>query len=183
MKTKTILIGIFVMLGCYVQAQDSTKVDTPIVLTRIIELPGMSKGQIYDRAVLWSVDAFKKTKGAMQVGDKEAGVLAFDAAIDAAAQYPEGKGGYMKFYSSTFKIKVQSKDGKMRVIFSDFTIISPDFKTPYPLSSSVTPPVAPMFTSLKKYKLEWTFFKEKIVERASKILDDMVEFMNKKDDF
>lgn len=186
---KTLLIGIFIVLGCYAQAQDSTKTkDTALTFTKIYEVPGMDKATIYDRVVGWSINAFEKARGAMQVSDRGAGILAFDARHSVPAFYPperEGKLGYLKIYEYSSKIKIYVKDGKFKCDIVDIENTKSTWGTNFTVTSSDDVYMVPPFTSAKKVNAEWKYFKYKLIESIEKLLKELGDYVTtkNKDDF
>lgn len=77
-----------------------------------VDMPGVSKDKLYQRAVEWFNETFKNTKAVIQSQDKEAGTF-------------YAKGAFEFFLSGrtdviTFSINIAVKDGKYRYVISDF---------------------------------------------------------------
>jgi len=99
-------------------------VDTSGIITyKIIEtVPGVSKNELYLRAKLWTAMAFKSAQNVIQLDDKEGGSLVIKA---LSVQYFEyklfGLANPIRYYLH-YMARFTIKEGKYRMIISDFTV-------------------------------------------------------------
>lgn len=110
---KKMLLGLIVVLvmlsGC---ATTGTKLNEPLIFSKVVDVPGINKTDLYVKANMWFVDAFKSAESVIQFTDKESGVI--------KGKYI-GKnvmtGIYICKISTTITVEV--KDEKYRISFTD----------------------------------------------------------------
>lgn len=89
------------LLSCYVtQAK---------IYTAVVEVPGATKAQLYQRALSFFNNSFKSSKEVIQNSDKEEGKIFGNGVID-----------YGGINTISFSIEVAVKDGKFKYVFSGF---------------------------------------------------------------
>src|SRR5450830_1164209 len=91
--------------------------DGKVTYTDIIQLQGVSKNEIYNRAKHWFIDTFNSGKDVIQLDDKETGEVIGKGCFKAVWM--------INFYSSQSvnvwkTIKIQIKDGRYRYEITDF---------------------------------------------------------------
>lgn len=97
------------------QAKDEKQVETLSQVQQVVEIPNISKDKIYSNSKQWVAINFKSANDVIQMDDKESGVLI-------------GKGNFKYPCKSCwleskdlikFTIKIEVKDNKSRITFSD----------------------------------------------------------------
>lgn len=97
-------------------------------LEYIKEVKGQSSSAIYDGVKLWIAENFKSAKHVIDFEDREHGVLIGNGVLpnimldSGLIQMPE---------QASFKMKVEVKDGKMRLTFTQFEIVGRPNSTLY----------------------------------------------------
>jgi hypothetical protein len=82
----------------------------------VVEAPGMSAADLYNKVNMWFVDVFKSADSVIQYSDKDAGVIKGKYSFSTT---------YMMFPADIVStITVEVKDGKYRVLFNDPHFIS-----------------------------------------------------------
>lgn len=180
---KTLLLLLFSCAFLHIHAQD-----TAIYYTRIKNADGLSKAAIYEKAKLWSVSAFKNTAGALQLDDKESGLLAYDASTsELSPNAPPIKSQkevwkQVPFYHKfNFKFKIQIRDGKYKVDVTD--IKYPFFDETHTLTSATKAPFKYTFSKQSKTDQEWADVKITFGDFVEKFLTSLELAINKKADW
>ncbi|MGI4736112.1 MAG: DUF4468 domain-containing protein [Janthinobacterium lividum] len=93
-----------------------------ITITQVVEVPGVSKTELYSRAREWFAKTFSSSKAVLEMDDREAGKLVgtFNGPLKLASGV--GVGLDMLLWRS---IQVDMKDGKYRYTFTNFNIGAP----------------------------------------------------------
>ncbi|WP_394260791.1 DUF4468 domain-containing protein [Moraxella boevrei] len=99
------------------QAKDEKQVETLSQVQQVVEIPNISKDKIYSNSKQWVAINFKSANDVIQMDDKESGVLIGKGNFN----YP-CKGWSCLGYDGdlvTFTVKIEVKDNKSRITFSD----------------------------------------------------------------
>lgn len=180
---KYILIVACIVTSCFtLQAQT----DTLITYTHVNTVNDMSKQTIYEKVKLWSASAFENISGALQLDDKESGILAYDASTQQLSpNVPKTDvawklvGWYHKF---KFKFKIQIKDGKYKINVTD--IKCADAAGVYHLlTSSTIAPYKYAFSKQTRADKEWEDAKLTFGDFNSKFIASLDAHVVKKDDW
>ncbi|MCK0199126.1 DUF4468 domain-containing protein [Ornithobacterium rhinotracheale] len=118
---KKVLLLLFLCLFAMTKAQEAK----PLGFTKVVEVPGVSKENLYNRAKLWVSDNFKKAEYVVDVDDKENGLI-----ICKSNYLFESKsitGGDTARGRVTFTLKMFFKDGKYKYEITDFVHSNKDF--------------------------------------------------------
>lgn len=103
-------------------------------IQEVIEFEGISRDKIYSGSRQWVAQAFKSAQDVIQMDDKDSGVIIAKGNM----QYPCSGSWLCSGYNDArvkFTLKIESRDGRARVTFSDIVHYSPTsyaggFKTP-----------------------------------------------------
>ena len=79
--------------------------------SEVVEVKGVDKNALYQRAIEWVNENFKSAKAAIQVADKEAGNIMAKGSMELALPAED-------FVS--FSLSIMVKDGKYKYIMKDF---------------------------------------------------------------
>ena len=83
---------------------------------KIVDVPGLSKDSLYDGIKLWVAESFKSAKAVIQLDNKEQGILIGNGSIDGiCVDHPV----CAKRTMISFKMKIEVKDQKFRISFSE----------------------------------------------------------------
>ncbi|MDR2716482.1 MAG: DUF4468 domain-containing protein [Treponema sp.] len=91
-------------------------VNGPVEYNEVINVNGMSAVDIYTKANMWFVDAFKNADSVIQFSDKQSGTIKGKYVADMTIS------GYQQYLTTT-TITVEARDGRCRISFTD-----PSFK-------------------------------------------------------
>jgi hypothetical protein len=92
-----------------------------VTYKQIIEVPGVSAGEIYNRSREWFATTFKSANAVLQMQDKEAGKLIGKGNFSHAYLV---SAGVVLNYIIDFTVNVTIKEGKYRVIIDDYKLTS-----------------------------------------------------------
>jgi hypothetical protein len=103
--------------------------DGKVNYTLVLDIPNVSKNEIYTRCKLWFAHAFKDSKQVIQVDDKEAGRI--------VAKYIHSTfvTSLMQVVSLTLRqtLDVSIKDNKARIIISDISVLIDQSRVEMPI--------------------------------------------------
>jgi hypothetical protein len=119
MKKLMLLIFAVSLFGCagMEQAKDA---DKPIEL--IFDAPGKTKDQLFSATKSWIAETFVSAKAVIDDADKDAGrIIAKGRVVSPCKQ---GMGCLLTKYIA-FTLRIDMKDGKARMTFSNLSVISP----------------------------------------------------------
>ena len=80
-------------------------------VTKVVEVPGVSKDDLFVRASTWMVDMFNSAKNVIQFSDKDAGVIKGKYIIT----FPQ----FLATGECEATITIECKDGKCRIVVDD----------------------------------------------------------------
>ena len=112
---KTLLLFFLLLIA----ANSFAQTDTTLKYTEIIQVEGLSKQVLYQRARSWTNDVFKSSKDVIQIEDKENGEIAGKAVFAATISW-NALGKRTAETTVNFKFQVIVKDGKYKYILTDF---------------------------------------------------------------
>lgn len=93
----------------------------PFQVEIVKEVP-LLKSDIYDQTVIWFAENFKSSKAVIEMKDKDLGVIIGNAAMDVNISLTKWLPAvYTPF---TFKMKVEMKDKKFRMTFSNVKMVT-----------------------------------------------------------
>ncbi|HOG05940.1 MAG TPA: DUF4468 domain-containing protein [Paludibacter sp.] len=110
---KVLFIAVAAMLSL------STFAQKPLEFSKVIQVEGVESDVLFSSIVQWIGSRYYNVGNDDFISDKQAGYIIKQAAI------PFVKTGFYQCYSGTiiFKMKFQFKDGRYRVVLSDFSHI------------------------------------------------------------
>lgn len=120
----TSLFVVVLLFGC---ATAPTAPVADLTIQKVIDVPGTSKDQIYDKSRIWIAKNFRSSKVVIEYENKETGVIVGNGIIN----YPVS--GFMDAISKEgwkvrFTMKEDIKDNKIRVTFENLTLLLPASK-------------------------------------------------------
>ena len=135
MKKVTLLILSVMFVGCATVAYHEGPVPT---VQKVIVLDGQAASDIYGRTLRWASDNFVSAKDAIELQDKESGLVTVRTGLESQG-YDLGRAMGGRYYI-TYKIKIEVQDGKARI-----TCHHPDFEGTIQGSTlKISPPFASM---------------------------------------
>jgi hypothetical protein len=113
MKKLVAVFGVVCFISCASLGPD---VDGPVEYNEVINVDGMSADNIYIKANMWFVDAFRNADSVIQFSDKASGTIKGKYVSDLVIS------GYQQYLTTT-TITVEAREGRCRISFTD-----PSFK-------------------------------------------------------
>lgn len=169
MRNLSVIVFLFLAGNCFSQS------DTALKYSEVIQVEGISKQELYQRARSWANDAFKSSKNVMQIDDKETGEIAGKALFDATISwYALGKRSAAT--TVNFKFQIIMKDGKYKYIFSDLT----DNYYHYLLTSAKENPYQTEGMGKKNLDMIWVSLKESSEPKMINLVNSLKKAMQKK---
>lgn len=121
MKTLAVVALVGVLAGCenMQPIQESSK-----TFDRVVEAPGFTKDQLYNGSKMWIAESFKSAKDVIEHHSKEDGVIIGNGVIPYPCTGMECSGRDRT--KVPFTMKVETKDNRFRLTFSNIKIDSPE---------------------------------------------------------
>ena len=175
---KYLMISVLCFLCNNTNAQDSL-----LTYTRILQIDSISKSDIYDKALIWCSKAFTDSKSAINVKDKESGVIAGKALFTSYYKIPKKKDSVISaaYSDYLFDWLIEIKDAKLR--FSLKNIYTKQFSGDYPVTINGKYPIKFAFTSEEKNQLEWDLAKKGLVKNIDILVTSLYSDIVKKDNW
>ena len=182
---KTILLSLTILIIHNVNAQETlvTKSqDSLLVYSRVLKIDSLSKADIYDKALIWCSKSFSDSKGAINVKDKESGIVAGKASIKNYYKVPAKKDSSVSWIFSDyiFDWLIEIKDGKAR--FSTKNIMYHDDAGDHPVYINSKPPGRVMFQKPDKTQIEWDMSKRYFAIYMDAITESLYTDLKQKSD-
>jgi len=126
MRSKVIIFFIIAALGGTSLIAMAEPVDeSERKFERIVELPGFSKDQIFDATRIWIAENFKSAKAVIEYENKEAGTIIGNGIIPYPASGGPLKQVTFANWKVPFTMKVDIKDQRFRLTFSNIELDTP----------------------------------------------------------
>jgi hypothetical protein len=174
---KRLLTAMFTFIAFTSVAQD-----LPLTYTRVLAADSLRKGDIYDKALLWCSKSFNESKSAINVKDKESGIIAGKALVKNYYKVPSKKDSSESWIFSDYFIDwlIEVKDGKAR--FSAKNVIYKDEAGDHPVYINSKPPGKVMFQKPEKTQMEWDMSKKYFIVYMDAITETLYTDLTKKND-
>ena len=180
------LICSLAIVSCTVVNAQTLPVDpatNQIAYSEVVDVPGVSKADLYVRAGTWFSRTFRSAKSVLELQDKEAGKLIGNGSIPVTIKVPIV--GATDAGSVAATITIQCKDGKYKYSFENLTHSRPfgantqQWVDGGPLEQE-KPKVGMM---MRPSKREWSSIKESVDKDIKGMIDGLKKNMAKSDDF
>lgn len=138
--------------------------------SQVYEAPGLTKDQLFAASKMWIAQNFKSAKAVIEYENKDEGVIIGNGNM----QYPCGKGFTCMLkadWRTPFTMKVETKDGKIRLTFSNIHLAWPASYRSGISTSAADFPIRDR-DDLDKIKPELLKFGEQIVASAGQVKSD-----------
>jgi len=178
---KAILI-LFFILPFFTYSQD-----TLLTYTKVLTFDSISKGNIFDKALIWCSKSFKDSKSAINVKERDGGIISGKAIIDnyyyihKNKNHPEDSTLVLCFNDYKFDWLIEVKDNKLRFSISNLNYYRnisnaySNYDIDYPVTTSEKPPHDLTFISTEKIKLYWKLSKENLFKKLDLLMKELNE--------
>lgn len=171
--------------------------DTSLTYTKVLTFDSTSKNDIFDKALIWCSKSFKESKCAINVKEREGGIISGKAYIKTPyyihkpnSRKPDSTLGYL-FNDYKFDWLIEVKNNKLRFSISNLLCV---FYSSTPgsediliiVNKSENVPYKNPFISDEKLKLHWKLSKESLLNQFDLLmltLKDEVFLAKQKDDW
>ena len=96
-----------------------------IMYTGVVRVDSASADELFSRATLWYSATFKSAKAAMELSDRQSGIITSDPNVNFPAFFTFNNGKRQETGSVTFTLKIQCKDGRFKYELTDLVHIGP----------------------------------------------------------
>lgn len=154
----------------------------PLIYSRVLSLDSVNKSDIYDRALIWCSKSFTDSKGAINVKDKESGLIAGKGLLKNYYKIPRKKDSVdcFLFVDYYFDWLIEVKDSKARLSLKNIEVEENDIN--FPVTNSLNPPIKVMFQSPEKQQLIWDLSKKSFIRYMDLISNNLHSDLIKKSD-
>jgi hypothetical protein len=181
MKKRLFISCLILLITINSEAQQQA--DIPLTYSRILTLDSITKSDIYDRALVWCSKAFVDSKSAINVKDKESGIIGGKAIFDSYFKIPRKKDSVMStsYTNYLFDWLIEIKEAKVRISLSN--ILVKEFSGDYPVTINGKPPIKFAFTSDEKNKMYWDLAKQGFIKNIDSLVNSLQADIIKKDNW
>lgn len=174
---KQLLLATILFPVC-IKAQDSL-----LTYSRILTIDSIGKNAIYDRALVWCSKSFNSSQSAVNVSDKEGGIIAGKGSYDSYYKVPGKRDSIVSYTFSNyfFDWLIEIKEGKAR--FSLKNIVLRESNGDHPVTMGGKPPIKVMFQSPSKTQIEWDMSKKYFVRNMDAIVNNLYADLKKNDNW
>lgn len=132
---KLFLLSITFLMPAWIYSQDSL-----FTFSTVIKADSMSRDQIFNKASVWCSKIFYSSKDAINVSNREGGVLAGKASLHVSYKIPTKKDSTaaIVYNDYFFDWLIEIKDGKLRLSAKNFEL--KDWISSYPVTMAIIPP-------------------------------------------
>ena len=172
-----ILLATAICYTIFAYSQDSL-----LTYSRVLVADAVTKSDLFDKALIWCSKSFSESKSAINVKDKESGIIAGKGSINNYYKIPRKKDSVLCLFYTDYKFDwlIEIKEGKAR--FSLKNIIVTETEREYLASTSIIPPVKIMFQSPEKNQLIWALSKSSFIRYIDAITDNLNSDLKQKKD-
>jgi hypothetical protein len=142
-------------------------------------------GNIFDKALIWCSKSFKDSKSAINVKEREGGIISGKAItksyyyIHKNKKHPKDSTLNLCFTDYKFDWLIEVKDNKLRfsisnlIYFRTVSLSYSNYDIDYPVTTSEKPPHDYMFISSEKVKLYWKLSKENLLKNIDLFMNEL----------
>jgi len=166
---KYIILSILCVTTLLTHAQDSA-----FTYIRIIKLDSLNKNEIFDKTLIWCSKSFNDSKSAINVRERESGIIAGKAYYNSDYKIPKGKDSILMskkaiqyFVHYHFDWLIEIKDQKLRFSISNIKLAESDKE--YDLATT-KPPYGFLDQSTSKTSLHWMLSKRALPNNLDRLL-------------
>jgi hypothetical protein len=188
---KKIFITLAFCFPLFVFSQDSL-----LTYSKILSFDSISQNTIFDRTLIWCSKSFKDSKNAINVKEREGGIISGKAYLDCnyfIQKKKKSTDSIISPYYKTYKFDwlIEVKNSKLRFSISQlyyYTVVgataySSSYEKKYAVTKSETPPIDYFLTSTEKLKQYWKLSKEGLVNNLDLLIESLKsEIINRKND-
>lgn len=144
--------------------------DTLLTYSHILQVDTLSKNEIFDRTLIWCSKAFKDSKSAINVKEREGGIIGGKAYYQSPYKVPKKKDSTLGlvFNNYYFDWLIEIKDNKLR--FTASNIILKELDKDFIVTTTKIAPFEVWLQPKSKTELQWKLSKEYFVKNLDELL-------------
>lgn len=160
-----IFLFTFLLVTTFVTGQDSL-----LTYTKILKVDSISKNEIFDKTLIWCSKAFNDSKSAINVKERDGGIIGGKAYYVSYYKIPKKKDSTMGvvFNNYFFDWLIEIKEGKLR--FSATNILLKELNNDYVVTAKVKAPYEVWLQPKSKTEAEWKLSKEYFIKNLDKLM-------------
>jgi len=137
--------------------------DTLLTYSRVLNLDSTSKFEIFDKALVWCSKNFRDSKSAINVKERDGGIIGGKAYYLNPYKIPKRKDSILgiAFCQYYFDWLIEIKDGKAR--FTVTNVLLGSFENQYKVTTNSKAPFEIWLQPKSKTELEWKLSKEAFI--------------------
>jgi len=168
-KIFSVFFGLYLLL----LASTSFCQDTLLTYTRVVTFDSIGKNEIFDKTLIWCSKSFTDSKSAINVKERDGGILAGKALYKSPYKIPKKKDSTEGIYYNNYYFDwlIEIKDNKLR--FSVTNVKLHELEQEYVVSSSSKPPYDIIFYSTKNITNSWILTRKYFISNLSRLLDNL----------
>lgn len=177
MKIQLLFVAFIISFSC--NAQDSL-----LTYTRILTFDSLSKDHIYEKALVWCGERFTNSQDAIKVSDKQAGIISGKAFMKSIYKIPKKKDSVPEdiFSDYYFNWMFEIKENKVRFTAYEIQVDQANKKRLVKIIDT-DPPITVLFQSSVKTQRAWDLSRKYLLINLDKLLNSLLEKVQKKDDW
>lgn len=173
------LVMALVMGAMGVKAQDSL-----FTYSKIITVDSVSKNDLFDRSLIWCSKAFTNSKSAINVKERDGGIISGKGSYDLTYKYLLKKDSLKSFDTYDFDWLIQVKDGKVKFSISQVKQHFPgDENETLVVTTSDVSPYKNGLMSRARIDAMWNGSKQQFVKDLDELMNDLEAELHKSTDF
>jgi hypothetical protein len=156
--------------------------DSLLTYSRVLVADSVSKNDLFDKALIWCSKSFNESKSAINVKDKESGIIAGKASIKNYYKVPGKKDSTASWIFSDyiFDWLIEVKEGRVRL--STRNVVYRDELGDHPVYVNGKPPMRVMFQKPEKTQIEWDMSKKYYIVYMDAIAETLLADLKQKAD-
>lgn len=166
--TKTLLLIVALLFVTTARCQD-----TLLTYSHILKVDTLSKNEIFDRTLIWCSKAFKDSKSAINVKERDGGIIGGKAYYQSPYEVPKKKDSTLGliFNNYYFDWLIEIKDNKLR--FTANNIILKELDKDFIVTTKKIAPFEVWLQPKSKTELEWKLSKEYFIKNLDELLSSL----------
>jgi hypothetical protein len=185
---KSIITFVLVFFSVTAFSQDSL-----LSYSKVLTFDSVEQNKLFDRSLIWCSKKFNDSKSAINVKEKEGGVISGKAYLHCVYYIQKKKQSpdtTVSVYYTDYKFDwtIEVKNNKLRFSISQLncyrtvgaTSYTSSYEIVYPVTLSETPPFDYLFTSTEKCKTYWKLSKDGLINNLNLITESLKLEINNK---
>lgn len=176
MKRTILLTALHLLLSVIIYGQD-----TAITYSHILKVETLSKNQIFDKTLIWCSKAFNDSKSAINVKEREGGIIGGKAFYISPYKVPKKKDSTLGLFFNNYYFDwlVEIKDNKLR--FTANNIVLKELDREIAVTTKKQAPFEVWLQPKSKTELEWQLSKQYFIRNLEKLMYSLYDDLVKKD--